>query len=92
MTDTITQTYRVTFDRIGRSHDVVPLTAVVTASRDDQADALAEEVYRHARRYLMSRDVMVQTDLDQNAVTIFCGFHVGGTGTIEVVDRASAES
>lgn len=90
MTEAITRTYRVSFDRIGRRHDVEPLTVTVTSRPDDQADGLAEEVWRYARKFLASRDVEAQVYLDQNAVVIFAGFHVGGTGRIEVVENVKA--
>jgi hypothetical protein len=88
----IERTYRVTFERIGRHHDVAPLTATVTCRPDDQADKLAEAVWRYARKYLASRDVETQVDLPTaekptGAVMIFCGFRTGGTGTVEVVDN-----
>jgi hypothetical protein len=86
----VEKTYRVTFERIGRRHDVDPLTVTVTAAPDDQADELAEAVYRYARRFLASRDVETQVDLDQKAVTIFAGFHLGGTGVLEVVENVKA--
>lgn len=82
--------YRVTFERIGRTHDVAPLDATVTAPDEDHATRLAEAVYRYARRFLVSSEVDVHVDLNDNTVMIFCGFHTGGKGTVEVVDTVTA--
>lgn len=65
--------YLITFERIGRKHDVAPLEVVA-----DDADALAEAIYRYARPNLGSRDVEVVVDLDKNRGSILCGFHSGG--------------
>jgi hypothetical protein len=64
--------YFANFDRIGRNHEVAPLE--VTGSADD----IAEQVYRYARRFLASRDVEVQCDLEEMRGIIFWGFQVGG--------------
>jgi hypothetical protein len=72
--------YRLTFDRIGRNHDVAPLDLDL-----DDPDEIAEKVYRHARPHLRSRDVEVHIDLDAGRGFIFCGFHNGGTCTITAV-------
>ena len=52
-------TYTVTFERIGRNHNVPPLTVPGPASAQD----IAEQVYRLARSYLISRDYEVTVDL-----------------------------
>lgn len=72
-----TRTYTVTFDRIGRNHDVAPLQATA-----DDADELAEAIYRYSRPHLSSRDVEVVVDLEQSRGSIFCGFNSGGRFTI----------
>lgn len=69
--------YRVEFDRIGRTHDVTPLV-----TKADDADVLAETIYRYARPHLRSRDVEVVVDLQAMTGWIFCGFQVGGHFTI----------
>ncbi len=66
----------VTFERIGRSHDVPPLTLDDALTGDETAAA----IYTVARRHLMSRDVEVVVDGDR--VHIFAGMHNGGGGTI----------
>lgn len=71
------KTYTVTFDRIGRNHDVRPLTI----GADDEAE-LAEAVYRYARPHLRSRDVEVVVDLEVGKGNIFAGFNNGGTFSV----------
>ena len=47
--------YRVTFERIGRDHDVEPMTFFEVSDGDE----LAALVYERGRRYLLSRGVEV---------------------------------
>lgn len=82
-TDTKTS-YRVTFERIGRRHDIFPLVAHVR-----NAEHLAKVVYTYARPHLGSRDVRIDVDLYTLKGTIFCGFQVGGTFTIEHVSSVA---
>ena len=77
-TSSVTDRVTVHFDRIGRTHDVTPL-----AVDSGDADAIAEQVERYARRFLMSHDVVVSVDMEDLRGNIFCGFHVGGTFTIK---------
>ncbi len=70
------KTYRVTFDRIGRNHDVAPLIA---KARD--AAELADRIYKHARPHLRSQDVDVFVELDAGKGFIACGMHTGGNFT-----------
>lgn len=70
--------YTVAFTRIGRSHDVAPLSV---GARD--ADHLAEQIYRYARPHLRSRDVDVLVDLDKMQGWITVGFNNGGDFAIE---------
>jgi hypothetical protein len=70
--------YRVTFSRIGRNHDVPPLVTVASS-----ADELAEVIYDYARPHLRSRDVEVYVDLEKQNGGILCGFNSGGMFTIE---------
>ena len=51
--------YTVTFERVGRRHDVPPLEVA------GDPDEIAEQVYRYARRFLGSKDVFVSVDLEQ---------------------------
>lgn len=75
--------YVVTFDRIGRTHDVLPLVATAA-----DADHLATLIYKYARDYLLSRDVDVVVDLAGMRGDILCGFHSGGQFTIEALAGA----
>jgi len=75
----------VTFDRIGRNHNVAPLVEWVTGPIDP--DALGEGIYHYARPHLASRDVEVVVDPDMGKVFIFAGFHNAGEGTITVEDE-----
>lgn len=72
--------YRVSFqdNRIGRHHDVEPLTAGA-----NDADDLAKQIYDYARPRLGSRDVEVAVDLEQMNGVILCGFRPGARFTIE---------
>lgn len=72
--------YRITFDRIGRNHSVVP---IVEEASD--AEELAEKVYRFAKRGLASRFPDVVVDLDEMTGFISTGAHIAGRFTIEVV-------
>jgi hypothetical protein len=70
-------TYLVTFNRIGRNHDVAPLTATV-----DGPNHLAEVIHQYARPHLMSEDVEVDLDLDTGTGSVVVGFRNGGTFTL----------
>lgn len=48
----------VTFERIGRTHEVPALT-----TPDEHPDRVAEAIYRYAGRFLMSRDYDVDVRL-----------------------------
>lgn len=81
-------TYRVEFERIGRTHNVEPIVVEV-----GDADQLAELIHSYARPHLGSRDVDVVVDLEAMAGSIFCGFHSGGNFTVaEVAPTAEAVS
>jgi hypothetical protein len=73
-------TYRVTFDRIGRNHNVKPLTVEV-----DGPDHLASEIYHYAKPHLLSGFPDVVVDLEAGRGSILCGFNNGGTFTVEPV-------
>ncbi|GAA4059719.1 hypothetical protein [Actinomadura miaoliensis] len=83
-------TYRVTFDRIGRTggrngtEPPAPLVARVLS-----ADGLAERIYEYARPHLRSRDVEVVVDLEELRGSILCGWNNGGTFTIERLDGSA---
>lgn len=72
--------YRVTFTRIGRTHDVPALLATA-----DGPNHLADQILAYARPHLLSRDVEVVFQEDMLSGWIFCGFRTGGTFTIEQV-------
>jgi hypothetical protein len=83
--------YRVTFDRIGRNHNVAPLDITRT---DADADYLARAIYTYARRHLASRGVEIYVDLEEDGRKgeggIICGVaHSGGRFTIERLDAAA---
>ena len=60
--------YVIEFERIGRRRDLEPLH--VSAA---DADDLAAQVFRHADRYLGSREFTVLVDLEQGTVSIGAG-------------------
>ncbi len=72
--------YRITFDRIGRNHSIVP---IVEEAND--ADELAEKIYRFAKRGLASRFPDVVVDLEEMNGFIATGVHIAGRFTIEVM-------
>ena len=73
-------TYVAKFDRISRNHDV-PALAV-----SGDADDIAEQIWRYARPKCASRDIDVSVDLDKMQATIYAGWHVAGTATLEKDD------
>lgn len=73
--------YRVTFERIGRNHNVAPL---VTKAED--GEALALRIEKYARPHLRSRDVEVAVNLAGGSGYIICGMHNGGEFAIAEVD------
>lgn len=83
---TTTTAYVVTFERIGRSHDIAPLE--LTLPEDETVGhAISEAVYEYARPYLRSQDLDVVTNLGETpgtggTGTIFAGFQVGGRFTV----------
>lgn len=79
--------YRVTFSRIGRSHDIQPLLLDA-----DGPNHLAEQVSAYARPFLASRAVEVAVDLSEMTGQILAGFRNAGTFTIATAstDEASA--
>jgi hypothetical protein len=78
-------TATVSFDRIGRNHEV-PSVCVMS----DDAQVIAQAVYAHARHYLGSRTLDVRVDLDEpdgltGTAFIFVGlFRPAGTGKVTV--------
>lgn len=53
--------YRVVFERIGRNHNVPPLNVEV-----DGLNHLAEKILAYARPHLMSRDISLAFDGDED--------------------------
>lgn len=71
--------YRVTFDRIGRRHDVPPLEAEAATLGE-----LGDRIYDYARPNLASRDVDVLYDPDTRAgVVMVGGMRNAGNFTVE---------
>lgn len=79
--DATDKAIRVTFERIGRDHHVDPL--VIQAGRTP--DQLAKAIFYYARPKLRSQNVNVVVDLERMGGTIFCGFHVGGSFTLQEI-------
>jgi predicted small metal-binding protein len=71
-------TYLVKFERIGRTHTAPSITVEATGPEE-----IARQVYRHARKYLASRDVEVTVDLTTGKGSIAVGVQNGGNFTIE---------
>ena len=69
----------ITFERIGRNHNVAPLTV-----ESDNSDVIAEAVYRLARKHLVSREVDVIVDLEAGQVFIVAGYNNGGGGVVVI--------
>lgn len=83
---TLTTTYTASFDRVGISHKVAPLSIAVPNHLLDNgtgADFIAESVYRYVRPKLLSRDIEVQVDLDNGQGHILCGMRNGGTFSVK---------
>jgi hypothetical protein len=82
--ETRTARYRVTYERVGRHGGRNGSTAPGQLTLDAlDADDLAEQVARDARRYLASRQVEVTVDLEAGTGQILAGFHNAGTFTVE---------
>lgn len=72
--------YRMTFERVGRQHDVEPYECEAVTPDD-----LAEAVWLHVRHLLLSRDSSVAVDMDAMTGRIFAGMHNAGAFTIAEV-------
>jgi hypothetical protein len=73
--------YVVSFERIGRHHDLTLECEAV------DADDLAEQVFRFAGRHLGSRDYVVSVDLDADATTGKGSIDGGRFGRFTVASR-----
>lgn len=82
-----TRSYRVHFERVGRTHDVPALEVTSRAGTVRQGDVLAERIYHHARPWLRSSDVEVFVDFEKHSGFIMCGFRNGGDFTVDQVQR-----
>lgn len=74
-------TYTVTFERVGRNHDVPPLEV-----ESDNADEIAFNIYTYARKFLASRDVEVIVNLDELRGSI----NYGRFGTFTLAEKVTA--
>lgn len=79
-----TTRYRVTYARVGRHGGRNGSAAPGQLTLDAvDADDLARQVRADARRYLASREVEVEVDLDAGTGQILAGFRNAGTFTLE---------
>lgn len=78
---------RITFDRIGRKHEVPPLDLDYDLT---EQEAISNAVLQYARPRLMSSDVWVEINPEEKTVLIGAGFHNAGTGRIEVLEEVAA--
>jgi predicted RNA methylase len=79
-------TYKIIFDRIGRTggrNGSKPPEPITVDS--ENADEIAEEVYRYARRFLASREVEVIVNLGKGTGFISAGFSNAGSFKVEAV-------
>jgi len=73
-------TYTVTFDRVGRNHQVEPVTFEDVSDPDE----LAALIYERVKGKLASRGVEVLVNLLNMTGWIAAGFHNAGNFTIEL--------
>jgi hypothetical protein len=80
-------TYRVTFDRIGRTggRDGTAAPDPLVARVLD-GESLAWRIHQYARPYLRSGGIEVVVDLEEMRGSILCGFNNNGRFTIERLD------
>lgn len=72
------KTYKITFDRIGRRRDVLPVELLA-----DGDDRLAEKIHDHVGDFLASREYDITCSIDERSGYIEGGRF--GTFTIEEV-------
>lgn len=79
----------VKFERIGRTGTTpeAALTVHVPAQFADDADRVAEYLYVHCKRHLLSNDFEVTVDLEEGKVSLEYGRF--GTGRILVAEDKS---
>lgn len=86
-TKTAEQTFRITFERVGRhggrngSQPPAPVDLKATDAED-----LAGQVWGHIRRFMASTGIEVVVDLERKRGQIYAGFSNGGSFTIEQLD------
>lgn len=69
--------YRISFDRVGRNHNVPDLLTECT-----HPDDIADQVWHLARNLCGSRDLAVSVDLEEMKGHIFAGVQSAGKFTI----------
>lgn len=77
------KTYKITFDRIGRTRNHQPLTVTANGDPETTGGDIADAVYGYARNHLISRDFDVYADPENGKGSIDGGKF--GTFTIEEV-------
>lgn len=93
--NTAMRTFDLTFDRIGRRRDVAPLVVTVTPKQDDwpgAPDTIAAAVHRYAKGKLMSREYMVEVDLDAGRGVVVAGGRTSGEFAITERTPEGAQS
>lgn len=81
--------YELTFTRVGRTGNGAPLTLAVTVDDGPAAavaDQISEAAYKHARRYVVSRELEVFLSVDEHddATPLVASDLDGCTGTLLV--------
>jgi hypothetical protein len=69
--------YTISFDRVGRNHNVPDLLTECT-----HADDIADQVWHLARNLCGSRDLKVVVDLEEMKGRIFAGVQSAGKFTV----------
>lgn len=79
------RSYTVTFDRIGRSHDVSPLKVTGDLGEERTAQDVCGMICREARKHCISRNIEVDVDFEEMRGCIYAGMRQVGSFRIEEV-------